>query len=177
MGNVAKLWFTFSVQVFWNYHTMLGVGSLFLLEKIHGKENLSETVRYRIVCFFNGQPYLIPYAISAISREIKNDVDESKILKFSQSIVGLLGAIGDHYYWNGLKPILLLTILFSALIYPNMVFIILLSVLSLIIYNYIQCSDRLNGLRVGSEKGFKVISELKKIKQRWGFKYFPKITG
>jgi hypothetical protein len=50
---------------------MLGVGALLLLERVHGKEKLSDSVKYGIVAFFNGHPYLVSYAVSAISKEIK----------------------------------------------------------------------------------------------------------
>ena len=136
MQNLTNLWYTFYVQIFWNYHTMLGVGSCYLLDKLYGDDELPESIRYRIVLFFNGQPYLVPYAISAIEKELHLGSDEKKISRFIQGVVGILGAVGDHYFWNGLKPLLILLTCLFAFIGLNSFFMISLSLCFFLIYNY-----------------------------------------
>lgn len=176
MQAIVNLWYTFHVQIFWNYHTMVGVGSCYLLDKLYGNEQLPESIRYRMVLFFNGQPYLVPYAVSAIACELKKGSNETKLERFIQSVVGMLGAIGDHYYWNGLKPILLLSLTAFSFLKIEASLMILITLLEFLVYNYIQCKERLRGISAGERLGFGVVKELKQIKSRFGYRNFPKIS-
>lgn len=175
--KLQNLWYSFFIQIFFNYHTMISVGSCFLLDKLLGKENIPRNIRLRLVIFFNGNPYIIPYAISAISKEIKNKTEESRIIKFIDSVVTILGAVGDQYYWNSLKPVVLLFPMSVYLISGNNIDLTLYSsIASFLLYNIIQIKERLYGLKRGEEKGLSVIRDIIEIKSRWINLNFSKVA-
>ena len=147
---------------------MISVGALYLLENIYEGEAIPHNIRLRMVVFFNGPPYLVPYAIGAIATEIKNGTDENKIMRFMQSVVGMLGAVGDQFYWDGLKPLMLISICCFAIIFPIPIWVGLFTLLAWLIYNYYQVTERKNGIILGKAKGFGVVSDIKSIKNRWG---------
>ena len=176
MTRLKLLFYSFFVQIFWNYHTMASVGACYLLDRLlHGKE-IPRVIRLRLIVFFNGHPYLVPYAISAVAKEIEDETSPEKINKFIQSVVGMLGAVGDQYYWNGVKPIFLIASCISVLVFQNSTVTLIVLFLSFIFYNYIQIKERLSGLQLGFELGFSVVSKIRLIKDRIGYQYFAKIS-
>jgi hypothetical protein len=160
----------------WNYHTMVSVGSCFLLDRLQKDKIIPEEIRLRLLVFFNGHPYLVPYAISAISKELDEGSNINKIQKFIQSVVGFIGAVGDHYYWNGLKPLFLLSGVLFVTISANGLWLALSSVFLYVLYNFLQSKERINGVRLGLEHGFAVVKDIKEIKKRWGYQHFPALN-
>ena len=173
---LKSIWYTFFIQVFWNYHTMASVGACYLLDKLLINEKTPRAIRLRMIIFFNGNPYLIPYAISAVAREVEQKTDEHKILKFIDSVVGILGAVGDQYYWNSLKPFFIVLPLSTIILELSVNWILIVTSFSFFCYNYLQLSERVKGLKQGRKNGFYVVTDIKQIKQRWGNLHFSKIS-
>lgn len=170
---ILRLWYTFLVQMFFNYHTMVSVGACYLLDKLMEEDDIPQPVRLRLLIFFNGHPYLIPYAISAIARELKNGTDIEKIDRFINGAVGFLGITGDRYFWNGMKPLmLLLPILIYVATFDTSTTLIA-SITTFLWYNIAQIRERLMGLRLGDEMGFSVISHIKRLKESKLVQYIP----
>ena len=176
MQMFMNLWYCFHIQIFWNYHTMIGVGACFLLDKLYGDEELPADIRYRLVQFFNGHPYVAPYGVAAIATELHKNYDETKISRFIQGVVGILGAVGDHYYWNGFKPLILLVVTGIVFLKLPLFFIVIFSIVLFILYNIYQCRERIRGIEKGKALGFGVVKEIKAIKNRWGYTNFPRIV-
>jgi mannose/fructose/N-acetylgalactosamine-specific phosphotransferase system component IID len=176
MTRIKLLYYSFFVQTFWNYHTMASIGACYLLDKLLKSDEIPKSIRLRLIIFFNGHPYLVPYAISAVGKEIKDETNPEKINRFIDSVVGMLGAIGDQYYWNGVKPVFLLIPCLSVLIFQDVLLIYIIISISFVSYNFIQINERIKGIVLGSEFGFAVVSKIRLVKERWGYQYFAKIS-
>ena len=82
-----------------------------------------------------------------------------QILKFIDSIVGILGAVGDQYYWNSIKPFFIMIPLFTIMLQLSTIWIILATTISFLFYNYLQLSERVRGLKRQREHGFHVVED------------------
>ena len=77
-----------------------------LLEKLYGKnsERLARRVRRYLVCF-NTNPYLAAAILGfLVHMESQGEEMGDQGLALSGSLAGLYGAVGDAFFWNGLKP-------------------------------------------------------------------------
>ncbi|MCB0279131.1 MAG: PTS system mannose/fructose/sorbose family transporter subunit IID [Calditrichaeota bacterium] len=173
---IKSIWHTFFTQVFWNYHTMASVGACYLLDKLLRDEEIPRAIRLRLIIFFNGNPYVIPYAISAVAKEVHDKTDEKRILKFIDSVVGILGAVGDQYYWNSVKPFFIMIPILAIGLQLDNYLITTVTIFSFIGFNFFQLRERLIGLTRGYSHGFYVVADIKEIKNRWGNLHFSKIS-
>lgn len=173
---IKSLWHSFFVQAFFNYHTMVSVGACYLLDHLLGEKNIPKAIRLRLLIFFNGHPYLVPHAIGAISNEIEKGTPEAKVTKFVDSVVGLLGAVGDQYFWGGIKPFFLLLPASFVLLGFSQVALASAMLLSFAAFNALQLKERFRGLEEGKSSGFKIVSYIKAIKNRRGNRVFPQLV-
>ena len=77
-----------------------------LLEKLYGKnsEHLARRTRRYLVCF-NTNPYLAAAILGfLVHMEKQGEEMGDQGLALSGSLAGLYGAVGDAFFWNGLKP-------------------------------------------------------------------------
>ena len=77
-----------------------------LLEKLYGKdsEHLARRTRRYLVCF-NTNPYLAAAILGfLVHMESQGEDMGDQGLALSGSLAGLYGALGDAFFWNGLKP-------------------------------------------------------------------------
>lgn len=77
-----------------------------LLEKLYGKnsEQLARRIRRYMVCF-NTNPYLAAAILGfLVHMESQGEEMGDQGLALSGSLAGLYGAVGDAFFWNGLKP-------------------------------------------------------------------------
>ncbi len=77
-----------------------------LLEQLYGKdsERLAQRTRRYLVCF-NTNPYMAAAILGfMVHMEQQSEEMGDQGLALSGSLGGLYGAIGDAFFWNGLKP-------------------------------------------------------------------------
>jgi len=77
-----------------------------LLEKLYGKdpEQLTRRTRRYLNCF-NTNPYLAAAILGfLVHMESQSEEMGDQGLYLSSSLAGLYGAVGDSFFWNGLKP-------------------------------------------------------------------------
>ncbi|MCD6429922.1 MAG: PTS mannose/fructose/sorbose transporter family subunit IID [Deltaproteobacteria bacterium] len=97
-------------QTSWNFARMQCLGLAYaiypLLEKLYGKnsEHLAQRTRRYLVCF-NTNPYLAAAILGfLVHMESQGEEMGDQGLALSGSLAGLYGALGDAFFWNGLKP-------------------------------------------------------------------------
>jgi mannose/fructose/N-acetylgalactosamine-specific phosphotransferase system component IID len=155
---------------------MLSIGACYLLDKLLGEDHIPKQIRLRLLIFFNGHPYLVPHAIAGISCEIQRKTDDDRIMKFVESVAGFLGAIGDQYYWNSLKPVCVLAPVAAVAFELDSLTVGFISASALIFYNWIQLNERYKGIKQGKALGFAIISKIKLLKTSWINLHFAKIA-
>ncbi len=77
-----------------------------LLEKLYGEdpEKLTRRTRQYLGCF-NTNPYLAAAILGfLVHMESQSAEMGDQGLNLSSSLAGLYGAVGDNFFWNGLKP-------------------------------------------------------------------------
>ena len=97
-------------QTSWNFARMQCLGLAYaiypLLEKLYGKnsEHLARRTRRYLVCF-NTNPYMAAAILGfMVHMERQGEEMGDQGLALSGSLGGLYGAVGDAFFWNGLKP-------------------------------------------------------------------------
>ena len=97
-------------QTSWNFARMQCLGLAYaifpLLEKLYGKdsEHLAQRTRRYLVCF-NTNPYMAAAILGfMVHMEQQGEEMGDQGLALSGSLGGLYGAVGDAFFWNGLKP-------------------------------------------------------------------------
>ncbi|MBN2808057.1 MAG: PTS system mannose/fructose/sorbose family transporter subunit IID [Deltaproteobacteria bacterium] len=97
-------------QTSWNFARMQCLGLAYaiypLLEKLYGKnsEHLARRTRRYMVCF-NTNPYMAAAILGfMVHMERQGEEMGDQGLALSGSLSGLYGAVGDAFFWNGLKP-------------------------------------------------------------------------
>lgn len=97
-------------QTSWNFARMQCLGLAYaiypLLEKLYGKdsEHLARRARRYLVCF-NTNPYMAAAILGfMVHMERQGEEMGDQGLALSGSLGGLYGAVGDAFFWNGLKP-------------------------------------------------------------------------
>ncbi len=77
-----------------------------LLEKLYGEdsEQLTRRTRRYLNCF-NTNPYLAAAILGfLVHMESQSEEMGDQGLDLSSGLAGLYGAVGDNFFWNGLKP-------------------------------------------------------------------------
>ncbi|NPA25195.1 MAG: PTS mannose/fructose/sorbose transporter family subunit IID [Deltaproteobacteria bacterium] len=97
-------------QASWNFARMQCLGLAYsiypLLEKLYGDDDkkLTERLRRYLVCF-NTNPYLGAAILGfLVHMESRGEEMGDQGLALSGNLAGLYGAVGDNFFWSGLKP-------------------------------------------------------------------------
>ena len=170
MGQIRKrdlfrvLMRSFYIQSTWNSERLLGLGFCFCLIPIarrlfNSKEELINFLQ-RHLDFFNSHPYMATYALGAVANIEeqackKKWEDKRPISVFKTRVMGPLGAIGDLFFWQLIRPIL------------GIVGIVLLAITGtwgvvfyFLLYNFIHFTVRIKGLLESYSKGFDIVRDL-----------------
>ncbi|MBN2413545.1 PTS system mannose/fructose/sorbose family transporter subunit IID [candidate division KSB1 bacterium] len=166
----------FLIQASWNFKSMLGLGFCYstipIAKRLYKKKDDQSKFLKRHLEFFNAHPYFAAWCLGAVAKleedaQLKKWDNKKPISIFKERMVGPLGAIGDQYFWAGVKPVaagigVLLGLLIGWLAIP----------LYLLIYNIPHIYIRARGLSLGYKKGFDIISDISVRKFQKIFKVF-----
>jgi mannose/fructose/N-acetylgalactosamine-specific phosphotransferase system component IID len=110
---VGVFWRSFFIQSSWSYKRMQSLGFAFALipvlrrlypDRAEFASRLSAHMEY-----FNTQPYLASFVLGAVARKEEERAagwstsDDPSAVK--KTLMAPLGALGDSYFWGGLKPL------------------------------------------------------------------------
>jgi mannose/fructose/N-acetylgalactosamine-specific phosphotransferase system component IID len=150
---------SFFVQTGFSYDRMMALGFAWILGAVAKKlySSLAERQEFlgRHLDSFNANPYLVGYAVGAVTRLEETKTPPEQIRRFKESLRGPLGALGDNLIWQNLRPALLILglILTSRYgIYGVLTFFVL--------FNCYQIYVRARGVVKGYRLGLKVSSDL-----------------
>ena len=138
---------------------MIALGFVWILGPVAKKlcSSLGERQEFlrRHLDSFNANPYLVGYAVGAVTRLEETKTPPEQIRRFKESLRGPLGALGDNLFWQNLRPALLILglILTSRYgLYGALTFLVL--------FNCYQIYIRARGVVKGYRLGLKVSSDL-----------------
>ena len=152
-------------QASWNFTRMQCLGLVYaiypLLERLYGRDSrkLNERLRRYMICF-NTNPYLAAAILGfLVHMESRGETMGDQGLALSGNLAGLYGAIGDSFFWSGLKPmvsVLAVTIYFW---WPGL----LAPLFLVVVYNAVHLGLRYAVFLYGLHRGIGVIE----IIDRW----------
>ena len=133
------IWFRLLLlQASWNFETLQGLGFFYALlpgmRKLYSKEKLAE-VSLKYTGYFNTHVYFAPLVAGAVLRleedRISGTAAEVEIDDFKQMVAAPYAAIGDAFFWGGLRPLAAGIALFLAvkgILWAPLVFVLLYNI-------------------------------------------------
>jgi PTS system mannose-specific IID component len=153
---------SFLIQGSWNYWAMLGIGFCYCMipvakRLLNTPKERSDFLK-RHLEFFNGHPYMTNCVLGAVAKleeesRQKGWENSRPISVFKNRLIGPIGAIGDRLFWNGIKPAVAAIGVFLALMLSWIAVPVFL-----ILYNIPHFYTRIQGLRMGYQRGFDIVS-------------------
>lgn len=136
------VWFRLLVyQANWNYERLQGLGFFFALlpalRKLYAQEDLPAVCREH-ASYFNTHPYLAPLVAGVVLKMEEqrcSDVPvtvEVEIAEYKEMVAAPYAAIGDAFFWGGLRPLTAGIALFLAakgILWAPLVFLLLFNLL------------------------------------------------
>ncbi len=149
-------------QCSWSFTRMQCLGLAYaiypLLKKLYGKNPLQLTRRTR--CYlncFNSNPYLAAGILGfLVHMESQGEAMGDQGLSLSSSLSALYGAVGDNFFWNGLKP---MTSALAVMIFfwsPGLKALLFL----LLFYNLVHICIRYTVYLYGVHRGIGVLEKI-----------------
>lgn len=134
------IWFRLLLlQASWNFETLQGVGFFYALfpglKKLYSKEELSE-ISLKYIGYFNTHVYFAPLVAGAVLR-LEEDrasgvvAPEVEIDDFKEMVAAPYAAIGDAFFWGGLRPLVAGVALFFAvkgILWAPLIFVLLYNI-------------------------------------------------
>ncbi len=102
---------TLALQAAWSFGSLQSVGFAWAVEpalrRIHGRGEGYREALARHLEFFNTHPFLAAAVVGAVVRLEEEGAPADDIRRFKNAVMGPCGALGDSFFWAGLKPALL----------------------------------------------------------------------
>ena len=109
---------SFLLQASWNFEQMQGLGALFvlspLLRKLYQGEELQQACA-RHLSYFNTHPFMAPLILSGVAQLEVNGAGNEEIEEFRQLLMAPCAAMGDAFFWGGVRPFAAVVAMFFAL--------------------------------------------------------------
>jgi len=154
----ALLFRSFFLQASWNFEQMQGLGALFvlspLLRKLYQGEELQQACA-RHLSYFNTHPYVAPLILSGIAQLEANGAEEDEIVEFRQLLMAPCAAMGDAFFWGGIRPLAAVLAMFFA-IHGSL----LAPLVLLVVCNVPHLLVRVVGFNKGCDLGYEVVDFL-----------------
>lgn len=103
---LRSLW----LQASWSFEGMQSLGFAYAvapaLERLHGAGEGDAQARARHLEFFNTHPFLAAAILGCVVRMEERGEPAAEVLRAKGALMGAYGAIGDSFYWGGLKLVL-----------------------------------------------------------------------
>lgn len=152
------LYRSFLLQASWNFEQMQGLGALFvlapLLRHLYQGEELKQACA-RHLSYFNTHPYVAPLILSGIAQLEANGVEAEEVDEFRQLLMAPCAAMGDAFFWGGVRPFAAVLAMFFALHGSFFAPIVLL-----VVCNVPHLLVRIIGLSKGCDLGYDVVDFL-----------------
>jgi PTS system mannose-specific IID component len=152
-------------QASWNFARMQCLGLAYaiypLLEKLYGKgsKKLNQRLKCYLVCF-NTNPYLAAAILGfLVHMESQGEEMGDQGLALSGNLAGLYGAVGDNFFWGGLKPMVSVLAVMIYFWKPGL----LAPLFLVLVYNVIHLGLRYSVFLYGLHRGIGVIEVI----DRW----------
>jgi PTS system mannose-specific IID component len=137
---------------------MQGLGALFvlspLLRSLYQGEELQQACA-RHLSYFNTHPFVAPLILSGVAQLETNGADAEEVDEFRQLLMAPCAAMGDAFFWGGLRPFAAVLAMFFALHGS-----LLAPVVLLVIFNVPHLLVRVVGFAKGCELGEEVVDFL-----------------
>ncbi len=127
------------LQASWNFETLQGLGFFYALfpglRKLYSKEELPE-VSLKYIGYFNTHVYFAPLVVGSVLR-LEEDrasgtvATEVEIDDFKEMVAAPYAAIGDAFFWGGLRPLAAGVALFFAvkgILWAPLIFVLLYNI-------------------------------------------------
>lgn len=109
---------SFFLQASWNFEQMQGLGALFvlspLLRSLYQGEALQQAYA-RHLSYFNTHPFVAPLILSGVAQLEVNSTNVAEIDEFRQLLMAPCAAMGDAFFWGGVRPFAAVLAMFFAL--------------------------------------------------------------
>jgi len=109
---------SFFLQASWNFEQMQGLGALFvltpLLRNLYRGEELQQAYA-RHLCYFNTHPFVAPLILSGVAQLEINGADGAEVDEFRHLLMAPCAAMGDAFFWGGVRPFAAVLAMFFAL--------------------------------------------------------------
>ena len=149
---------SFLLQSSWNFEQMQGLGALFvlspLLRHLYQGEELTQACA-RHLSYFNTHPYVAPLVLSGIAQLEANGAGVEEVDEFRQLLMAPCAAMGDAFFWGGVRPFAAVLAMFFALHGSLLAPVVLLAV-----FNVPHLLVRVVGFRNGCDLGYGVVDFL-----------------
>lgn len=130
---------SFLLQGSWNFERMQGLGWCYALfpalrEHYKGDEELRRAV-IRHLGYFNTQPYMASFVLGAVAR-LEEEVaagrmSGAEIEELKKGLMGPLGALGDSFFWAGIRPaasVVSVVLFLAGMLWAPLIFLVLFNV-------------------------------------------------
>jgi len=150
---------SFALQASWNFERLQGLGALYVLapalRHLYQGEARLEAMR-RHLGYFNTHPYLAPAVLGATlhleTAHSRGESPEVSSEDFSRMIMAPYAAMGDAFFWGGMRPLAAGVALFFATRQSLWAPVVLL-----LVFNLPHFACRWYGLLTGWREGLGVI--------------------
>lgn len=154
----ALLLRSFFLQASWNFEQMQGLGALFVLSPLlrtlyHGEELQRACARH--LNYFNTHPFVAPLILSGVAQLESDGADAEEVDEFRQLLMAPCAAMGDAFFWGGVRPFAAVLAMFFALHGSFLAPVVLL-----VIFNVPHLLVRFVGLAKGCALGEEVVDFL-----------------
>lgn len=110
-GDLLRVFLrSFWLQASWSFEGMQSLGFAYAvapaLQRLHGAEQGEALARTRHLEFFNTHPFLAAAILGCVVRMEERGDPQEEISRAKSALMGAYGAIGDSFYWGGLKLVL-----------------------------------------------------------------------
>ena len=140
---------SFLLQASWNFEQMQGLGALFvlspLLRKLYRGEELQQACA-RHLSYFNTHPFVAPLILSGMAQLEADGATAEEVEEFRQLLMAPCAAMGDAFFWGGVRPVAAVLAMFFA-IHGSL----LAPIVLLVIFNFPHLLVRVVGFAKGCE--------------------------
>ncbi len=155
---------SFFVQSSWSFEKMQGLGfaaALYpALTDIYPEEGERRAALKRHLVYYNAHPYMASPILGAVrnmeERASRSEMEPAESVKLKSTLMAPYGAIGDMFFWGGIRPVASCLGIMTALLWGLWGPVVFLAV-----YNFFHLWMRWRGLKNGYELGAGVVGYIK----------------